>query len=91
MNIERDHKGGGFVRIAFDEFFSEMPSTDCRHMLNLLIRDYDFSPDEIDEKFRIALSIVRGGRRRTHLLNSYKIFRREYYDGTIQGICAYEE
>ena len=86
MTIERSHKGGGFVKLRFYEFFSEMPSTDCSAMLNLLINDYGVSPYDIDEKFRVSLAAAQTGKRRIHLLNSYRIFIREHMDES-SGRC----
>ena len=92
MTIEKNHKNGGYIKLIFDEFFSEMSSAECRDILHLLIIDYQIPIAEIDEKFQLAISGIKSTRRKVHILNSYKIFRREYMnDGTIQGICTNEE
>lgn len=92
MTIEKTHENGGFIKLQFAEFFSEMSSADCREMLHILIDDYEIPVAEIDEKFQLAISGIKSTRRKIHMLNSYKIFRREYMtDGTIQGICANKE
>lgn len=84
MTIEKNHEGGGFLKLRFDEFFSEMSSADCREMLHILINDYEIPVAEIDEKFQLAIHGIKRTSKKIHMLNSYKIFRREYIgDGTI--------
>lgn len=78
MTIEKTHENGGFIKLQFDEFFSEMSSADCREMLHILIDDYEIPVTEIDEKFQLAISGIKSTKRKIHMLNSYKIFRREY-------------
>lgn len=84
MTIEKTHKDGGFIKLKFDEFFSEMSSADCREMLHILIKDYEIPIAEIDEMFQLAIIAIKRTSKKIHMLNSYKIFRREYIgDGTI--------
>ena len=90
--IERIHKDGGFIRLRFEEFFSDMSSADCRYMLHLLINDYGMSISEIDRMFMAAIGGAKSSRKKIHILNSYKIFRKEYMtDGIVQGICPYKK
>ena len=92
MIVERTHKDGGFVRLRFEEFFSNMSSADCRYILHLLVNDYGMSISEIDRMFMAAIGGAKSTRKKIHILNSYKIFRKEYMtDGTIQGICSHKE
>ena len=84
MTIEKNHKNGGYIKLIFDEFFSEMSSSECRDILHLLIIDYQIPIAEIDEKFQLAIHGIKRTSKKIHMLNSYKIFRREYIgDGTI--------
>ena len=67
-----------------------MSSADCREMLHILIKDYEIPIAEIDEMFKVAIIAIKITRKKIHMLNSYKIFRREYMnDGTVQGLCSY--
>ena len=91
MTIERTHKGGGFIRLSFEEFFSQMSSAECRLVLNLLINDYGMSISEIDRMFMAAIAREKSTKRKIHLSNSYKIFRKEHTDGIVQGICPYKK
>ena len=76
MYIEKDHRSGGFVRLMFDQFFSEMPSLDCEKMLNLLMRDYGMTEKEIEGMFILASLNMKSERKKAHLKNSYRIFKR---------------
>lgn len=78
MTIEKTHKNGGYIKLIFDEFFSEMSSADCRDVLHLLINDYGIPVKEVDEMFQLSISGINIERKKIHILNSYKIFRREY-------------
>lgn len=89
MTIERKHDKGGFIKLSFDEFFSQMSSADCRTVLNLLISDYGMSPKEIEKMFRVAIARANSDKKRIHLSNSYKIFRKEHSDGIIQRVCTH--
>ena len=89
--IERIHKDGGFIRLRFEEFFSDMSSAECRLVLNLLINDYGMSISEIDRMFMAAIAREKSTKRKIHLSNSYKIFRKEHTDGIVQGICPYKK
>ena len=91
MTIERTHKGGGFIKIDFEDFFSQMSSAECRLVLNLLINDYGMSPAEIEKMFWAAIAREKSTKRKIHLSNSYKIFRKEHTDGIVQGICPYKK
>ena len=91
MTIERKHKNGGFIKLSFEDFFSQMSSAECRLVLNLLINDYGMSPDEIDSLFWAAIARAKSTKRKIHLSNSYKIFRKEHTDGVVQGICPHKK
>ena len=78
MTIERNHKDGGFIKLVFDEFFSEMSSADCRDILHLLIVDYNVRVEEVDRMFKTAIEEMKSTNKKVHLLHSYGIFRREY-------------
>lgn len=83
MIIEKIHKNGGYLKLQFDQFFSEMSSADCRDMLHRLIDDYGMGLSEIDNMFIVAIAKMKSTDKKIHLMNSYKIFRREYLDGVI--------
>lgn len=83
MTIEKNHKNGGYLKLQFDQFFSEMSSADCRDMLHRLIKDYEMGLSEIDNMFLVAIAKMKSTDKKIHLMNSYKIFRREYLDGVI--------
>lgn len=83
MTIEKIHKNGGYLKLQFDQFFSEMSSADCRDMLHRLIKDYGMGLSEIDNMFIVAIAKMKSTDKKIHLMNSYKIFRREYLDGVI--------
>lgn len=83
MIIEKTHKNGGYLKLQFENFFSEMSSADCRDMLHRLINDYEMDINEVDDMFQIALVEMKSTKKKIHLLNSYKIFRREYFDGIV--------
>lgn len=91
MTIKRRHANGGFIRIDFEDFFSKMSSAECRLVLNLLINAYGMSPSEIEKMFLAAIAKEKSTKRKIHLSNSYKIFRKEHTDGIVQGICPYKK
>ena len=76
MYIEMNHKSGGFVRLVFDQFFSQMPSFECEKMLAMLMKDYGMTAEEIEKLFRSASESMKSERKKAHLKNSYRIFRR---------------
>lgn len=80
MIIEKIHKNGGYLKLQFDQFFSEMSSADCGDMLHRLIKDYGMGLSEIDNMFLVAIAEMKSTDKKIHLMNSYKIFRREYLD-----------
>ena len=71
MTIEKNHEGGGYIKLQFDEFFSEMSSADCRDMLHLLIVDYGMKVEEVDGMFRSAIEEMKSTNKKVHLLHSF--------------------